>query len=164
MSFNTKKTKCMLFNFSKSPIRNFPSIKLSGKKLDFVHEFKYLGHIISSDMTDNRDILEQNKKLCARGNMIIRKIKPCSDEIKCLMFKTFCYGIYGAALWSRFSAAVMNRLRVNYNNILRRLMNVAPWSSASQLLVHLQRVVQSDARAHSPLWHEWDTLLHRADG
>ena len=192
MTFNTKKTKCMLFNCSKSPVSTFPIIKLSGKELDFVHDFKYLGHIISSDMSDNKDIMAQNKKLCARGNMIIRKMKPCSNEIKCLMFKTYCYGIYGAALWSTFTGVVMNRLRVNYNNILRRLMNVPPWSSASELFVshHLrgfaeqrracsynlmqrvlqspntlvQRVVHSDARAHSPLWRQWETLLHRADG
>ena len=104
------------------------------------------------------------------------------------MFKTFCYGVYGAALWSSYSAAVMDRIRVNYNHILRRLHNVPPWHSASQLFVRLglrgfheqrrtwayslmqrvlhspnslvQRVVHSDARAHSALWQQWNTLLY----
>ena len=188
MTYNTKKTKCMVFNCAGSRINKLPVVHLSGKKLDFVEEFKYLGHIISSDMSDDKDIIAQNKKLCARGNTIIRKVKLCSKEIKCLLFKTFCYGIYGAALWSTFTRANMERLRVNYNNILRRLLNVPPWSSASQLFVSqrlrgfkeqrraccynlmqrvlqspnvlVQRVVHSDARAHSPLWHQWHTLLH----
>ena len=170
------------------PTLYYPIVKLSGKNIDFVEEFKYLGHVISSDLSGNKDILAQNKKLCARGNMIIRKMKSSSEDIKCLLFKTFCYGIYGAALWSTFNAAIMNRLRVNYNNILRRLMNVPPWSSASQLFVSkglrgfaeqrrvsaynlmqrvshssnsiVQRVVHSDARAHSPLWHQWHTQLY----
>ena len=82
-------------------------------------------------------IVIKTKKLCARGNMIARKFKACSIEVKSLMFKTFCYSIYGAALWSKYSVAVMDRLRVNYNNILRRLNNVPPWKSASQLFVSL---------------------------
>ena len=161
---------------------------LSGNVLKFVEEFKYLGHIISSDLSDDKDIMNQTKKLCARGNMIIRKFKACPVNVKRMLFKTFCYSIYGAALWSSFTAAVMNRLRVNYNNILRRLLNVPPWTSASQLFVShglrgfreqrrtwcyglmhrvlhhpntlVQRVVHSDARAHSTLWHHWGTLLY----
>ena len=186
--FNTKKTKCMLFPSNSCPIAQTPVMKLSGKPLEFVDEFTYLGHIMSSDLSDNKDIQNQNKKLCARGNMIIRKFKSCSEEVKCVLFKTFCYSIYGQALWSSFSGVVMNRIRVNYNNILRRMMNVPPWSSASELFVSkglrgfaeqrragcyslmqrvqqspnalVQRVVHSDAQALSPLWHHWHTLLN----
>ena len=178
----------MLFGCAKSPIYRLPVIKLYGKTLDFVDIFKYLGHIITSDLSDNDDIRNQNKKLCARGNMIARKFKCCSEEVKCLMFKTFCYSIYGAALWSKYSVAVMDRLRVNYNNILRRLNNVPPWKSASQLFVSLglrgfreqrrawayslsqrlirspnslvQCLVHSDARANSTLWQHWHALLN----
>ena len=178
----------MLFPCQQTPIRQYPIVKLSRKTLTFVEEFKYLGHIISADLSDNKDILSQNKKLCARGNMVIRKMKSCSEEIKCLMFKTFCYAIYGAGLWSTYNIATLNRLRVNYNNILRRLMNVPPWSSASELFVRkglrgfaeqrramafnlmqrvmrsnnsiVQRVVHSDAQAHSPLWRQWRNLLY----
>ena len=187
--FNTKKTKCMLINSHRTPIWRTPVVKLSGKRLDFVDEFKYLGHIISSDLSDNKDIQNQNKKLCARGNFVIRKFKMCSNDIKCLLFKTFCYSIYGAALWSTFSAVVMNRLRVNYNNILRRLLNIPPWNSAREMFVNMrvrsfaeqrrvccyslmqrvqhspnilvQRVVHSDAQTLSPLWNHWHSLLQR---
>ena len=177
----------MQFNSPATPIWRTPLIKLSGKPLEFVQQFKYLGHIISSDLSDNKDIQNQNKKLCARGNLVIRKFKHCADDIKCLLFKTFCYSMYGAALWSAYSAAVINRLRVNYNNILRRMLSVPPWNSASAMFVSngvrgfaeqrrvycyslmqrvllssntlVQCVVHSDARALSPLWDEWHRLL-----
>ena len=185
--YNTKKTKCMLFHCNASPILEYPVIKLSKRILDFVDQFTYLGHIISNDMSDNCDIYNQNKKLCARGNMIVRKFKHCSPDIKCLLFKTYCYSIYGSSLWSSYTLAAISRIRVNYNNILRRLFNVPPWHSASQLFVRLglrgfkeqrrtssyslmqrvmhsgnevvQTIVNSDARAHSTLWTHWDTML-----
>ena len=184
--FNTKKTKCMLFNSAASPIIVDHVVELSGKRLEFVEQFTYLGHIISKTLSDNQDIDNQNQKLCARGNMIARKFKMCSSEIKCMLFKTFCYTIYGSALWSTFTMTTLNRFRVNYNNILRRLFNVPTWNSASELFVRLrlrgfreqrriscyslmqrvlhsensmvQAVVHSDARGESSLWAYWDTV------
>jgi len=46
MSFNTKKTVCMLFNpieRYKMVCNNFPQICLAGHRLSFVPVFKYLG-------------------------------------------------------------------------------------------------------------------------
>ena len=177
----------MLFHARETPVLRKPQVTLSGKILSFVDNFTYLGHILSDDLSDDRDILNQNQKLCGRGNMIIRKFKSCSQQVKICLFKAFCYGIYGSSLWSNFKLATLNRLKVNYNNILRRLMNVPPWHSASQLFVGarlrgfqeqqrtccyglmqrlqhsenqvVQRVVHSDAQAVSPLWRRWDAVL-----
>jgi len=38
-------------------------------------------------------------------------------------------------LWCKFRKESFNRLRVAYNNALRLLLNVPPWSSASDLLI-----------------------------
>ena len=139
-------------------------------------------------MTDDSDILNQNRKLCARGNMIIRKFKACTIEIKCTLFRAFCYGIYGMALWHRYKASTLNRLRVNYNNILRRLVNQPPWCSTSEMFVShdlkgfhelrrgscyslrsrlhqststmVQQLLHSDAYWASPLRQHWNTVLH----
>ena len=188
MTYNTKKTKCMLFKNKNSKIVEIPVIRLSGRPLCFVDEFTYLGHIISSDRSDDADIMSQNRKLCARGNMIIRKFKFCSMDTKCTLFRAFCCGIYGMALWHRYKASSLNRLRVNYNGIMRRLANRPPWSSASELFVQMgvkgfyevrrsachslstrlqhssnslvQQLLHSDAYWRSPLRHHWNTLLH----
>ena len=120
--------------------------------------------------------------------MLVRKYKSCSIDVKCALFRAFCYSVYGMSLWNHTKVSTLNRLRVNYNNILRRLVNVPPWSSASQMLVSLwmkgfhelrrmccyslktrilrtnnfvvQCVTNSDARSVSPLWQHWDTLLN----
>ena len=188
MIFNTKKTKCMLFNNKNCNITEVPTIKLSGRTLQFVAEFTYLGHVISGDRSDDADILNQNRKLCARGNMLIRKFKSCSMDIKSVLFRTYCSSIYGMALWHRHRASSLNRLRVNFNNILRRLANRPPWSSASELFVSLglkgfheirrtschslssrlhsssnslvQQLLHSDAYWTAPLRRRWNELLY----
>ena len=132
--------------------------------------------------------MNQNRKLCARGNMLVRKFKSCSIDVKCTLFRAFCYNVYGMSLWSNVKVSTLNRLRVNYNNVLRRLANIPPWSSASEIFVALrmkgfyelrrsccyslrsrilatnnsvvQRITNSDARWVSPLWQQWDTLLY----
>ena len=49
MTFNTKKTVCMVFNPAnrrKLVCASFPEFTLAGCKLKFVDGFRYLGHII----------------------------------------------------------------------------------------------------------------------
>ena len=109
--------------------------------------------------------------------------------MKCYLFRTYCYTIYGAALWATYKVSTMDRLRVNYNNILRRMLNIPQYNSASEMFVQhglrgfhelrrssayslmsrvllssnevLQRPVHSDARWCSPLWDRWNQLLYR---
>ena len=186
--YNTKKTKCMVIQSRSCLIRTLPVIKLSGKILNYVKEFTYLGHIISDDLTDDADILNQNRKMCARGNMVARKYKAGNVEVKRTLFQAFCYNIYGCALWANFRLGNINRLRVNYNNILRQMLNVRRYESASQMFVShnlrgfqalrrfacyslMSRVVESDnalvrivvnsnARPFSPIWRMWNNLLY----
>ena len=77
--------------------------------------------------------MSQNRKLCARGNMIARKFKSCSIDVKRQLFISFCSSIYCCCLWSNFRLLTLNRIRVNYNNILRSLVCVPRFTSASQL-------------------------------
>ena len=135
------------------------------------------------------DLMNQNRKLCARGNMVARKFKSCSIDVKRQLFLTYCSTIYCCALWTKFRNATMNRLRVNYNNILRRMVNIPSFTSASQLftlldlkgflevrrpasysiMTRLQNsnndvvsvILNSDARLHSSLWQEWYSTLYR---
>jgi len=43
---------------------------------------------------DDDDIERERRKLAVRGNMLIRKFGLCSNEIKCLLFRSFCYQLY----------------------------------------------------------------------
>ena len=64
MSFNTKKTVCMVFNpvnRCKVVCTAFPVFKLEGCNLVVVEQFKYLGHIIDNRLFDDSDIKREIK-------------------------------------------------------------------------------------------------------
>ena len=95
---------------------------------------------------------------------------------------------YGCQLWCNSRKETFNRLRVAYNNALRLLLNVPPWSSASDLfvkhgatsfhsLIRIQQYsllrslvisenvivksfVESDRFLQSPLMSKWRTDLY----
>jgi len=54
---------------------------------------------------------------------------------KVMLFNAVFSPMYGCQLWCHFRKDSLNRLRVAYNNALRLLLNIPPWSSASDLFV-----------------------------
>ena len=109
MSFNTKKTVCMVFNpcdRRKIICDTFPQFILAGCKLQFVEQFRYLGHLIDSCLSDDKDIQREIKALFTRTNMLCRRFKICSLQVKLKLFRSYCMCLYDAALWSSFTVAM----------------------------------------------------------
>ena len=108
---NTKKTVCMIFrprNKEKWISDSFPDFTLDGCKLQFVSKFRYLGHIISDDLSDDDDIRREIKNLFVRTNMLISRFYKCSSNVKLTLCKSFCMAVYDVALWKKFSVVVFN--------------------------------------------------------
>ena len=82
---------------------------------------KYLGVIVSSDRKDDKAIGKEIRGLYSRGNMLHRKFKDCSDEIKIQLFSSYCLSFYCSSLWSRYKRATLKAIEVAYNNIFRLL-------------------------------------------
>ena len=94
---------------------------LNGEVIKVVYSVRYLGHIISNDGKDDRDIMRQCQQLYARGNVVLRKFHMCSMDVKVKLFNTYCSPMYTAQLLWNPIAYSFQRLNVCYNNILRRL-------------------------------------------
>ena len=75
---------------------------------------KYLGHIISEDISDDADVFRQVKCLYIRGNIISRKCANCSINAKLVVFKTYCSCLYTSQLWGTCLSRTMNRINVAY--------------------------------------------------
>jgi hypothetical protein len=135
---NEKKTECVYCIVTKSGLAAADVKFPSGVPLRRVDKFKYLGCIISSDSTDNDDIARQTRLLYGRGNLLARKFKSCSTNVKRVLFNAYCGNIYCFALFSEFRKSVFDKLRVSYNNCVRILFGF-PWRcSASEMCVQLR--------------------------
>ena len=129
MTFSTEKTVAMTILPRSSYIYTLPDIKLAGSKIKYVEQFKYLGHILTSNFRDDDDMIKEIRNLYARGNTIIKQFRNVNDYVKVQFSKTFCYPVYCASLWSTYRVATVSRLRASYNRILRGLLGVKLWNA-----------------------------------
>ena len=116
-------------------IRLNPTIFLGSETLNYVDKFKYLGHLITNQLSDDEDMEREARRLCTRGDLPIPKFYYCSADMMCHLFQTYCYQTYTCSLWAKNKQRTLNRLRVCYNNVRRKLLGIPLWSSASSIFV-----------------------------
>ena len=73
---------------------------ITNNLLQFVKEFKYLGHIITENLTDDANIDREIRNLFVRTNILRRRFYKCSLEVKRTLFKAYC--LYDTALWNKY--------------------------------------------------------------
>ena len=106
-----------------------------------VTQCKYLGVIISDHNCD-LDLKRQMRKFYTNANMLIRKFFKCTVDVKCYLFKTYCSTLYCStlycsAMWFDSTKSAMKKLKVAYNNSLRRLLSLPTYNSASEMFAVL---------------------------
>ena len=131
--FNHKKSAIMIGRGHYMKNVYPPLYTLNGEVIKEVDSVRYLGHIISSNGKDDKDIVRQCQQLYARGNVLLRKFHMCSMDVKVKLFNTYCSPMYTAQLWWNHTVYSFHRLNVCYNNILRRLLRRPRYCSASGL-------------------------------
>ena len=75
----------MVFNprqSSKIVSKSFPQFTIGAAQLQFVTEFKYLGHLICNDLTDDSDIRREIRNMFYRTNVLVRRFSRCSVDVK----------------------------------------------------------------------------------
>ncbi|KAG7306786.1 hypothetical protein JYU34_008224 [Plutella xylostella] len=129
--YNVKKSECMVFQARGNYLHDIPAIKLNGCPLNRVFKFKYLGHIVTSDLKDDVDIERERRALSVRANMIARRFARCSRDVKITLFRAFCTSFYTSSLWASYTQKQYSALRVQYNNAFRMLLGLPRFCSAS---------------------------------
>ena len=83
-----------MISWPKRAKRRFvPVFKLMGEVLAYVDEFPYLGHTITPDLCDDKELLKRMRNMYAVGNALVRKFSSCSPDIKILLFKILFIGV-----------------------------------------------------------------------
>lgn len=122
MSCNVDKTVCMVFNPNSRKMiidSDFPRFTLNGVALQFVKEFKYLGHIINNEFSDDGDIKREIRNFFMRSNILIRRYGKCSTAVKLTLFKAYCMCLYDVGIWMHYSITVFNKLKSCYNKCIK---------------------------------------------
>lgn len=186
LKYNVNKSVCMCIR--NREINTYkPKILLNNSVLEYVDEFSYLGHVITSNFSDENDICRHYRFLCIKGNTLKSKFSTCHSEVKTQLFKSFCSTLYGGGLWSRYTQLSMTRLKVIYNNAFRFLMKYPMYCSASEMFALngvksfgevrrtvnyslmrrctesrnslIQAIMMSDCVIFSPIQREWSRTL-----
>ena len=133
--YNGSKSHSLCFK-SKSIKITQPSFYLNLLKIPIVENCRYLGITISTKNSD-LDLKRQMRKIYANTNLLLRKFSKCSVDVKCYLFKTYCSNLYCAPMWFDCTKTALKKLKVAYNNSLRRFM-ILPWrNSASEMFANL---------------------------
>jgi hypothetical protein len=82
---------------------DIPPIRLRGTPLSVVNNFKYLCHILATDLKDDSDIERERRALSIRANMIVRRLVCCTTEVKLTLFKAYCTTFYTCSLWLKYN-------------------------------------------------------------
>ena len=135
----------LIYNSSKSYSLCFKTKHIKFDRLCFylnrlelprVDQCKYLGIMICTKNCDI-DLERQMRKFYANINIISRKFAKCSPDVKCTLFKSFCSNMYCSTMWYNGTVTAMRKLRIAYNNSLRRLLGIPKCNSASEMFVQL---------------------------
>ena len=108
---------------------------LSGKAIDFVQETKYLCVILNSQLKTSVDVSRQTRKFYAQANMLLRNFRYCSDDVQCMLFRSYCTNMYCSPLWFNSTSSSIKKLTASYNGVLRRLLLIVKPYSASEMFV-----------------------------
>lgn len=131
LKYNVAKSQYLVFEAGTKRPQSVPPIQLYGVPLVRVEQFKYLGHLITTDLKDNADIERERRALSIRANMLARRFARCSIEVKLILFKAFCTSLYTCSLWASYTQRSYGTIRVQYNNALRAVLRLPRYCSAS---------------------------------
>ena len=119
IKFNSTKSAILPFLPEDKKKYKTPTFYLNSIQIPVVNSFKYLGHILTGNGSDDQDIERQRKKIYAQGNSILRKFYMCSVEVKVMLFKTYCTSLYTAHLWTKYSNKTLNDFYIAYHNVMK---------------------------------------------
>ena len=135
LTFNVRKSVCMFFKSKMKKLCDHVFVLLTSNNIDFVHETKYLGVIINSSMKTSSDVVRQTRKFYAQANILLRNFCYCTNDVKCMLFKSFCANMYCCPLWFNSTSSNIKKLKTSYNSALRNLLLIKkPYSTSTMFI------------------------------
>ena len=87
IEFNPSKSSVMYIDSRKAG--NAQSMTISGKMLNVVTSFSYLGYIICNDLSDDANLKAKARQMYAKSNTLRQKFHMCSTAVKVKLFTAY---------------------------------------------------------------------------
>ena len=127
--FNSQKSQLVIFDTMRLGYNG--NIILGEAPLAVTNSYKYLGHIITDNLSDEADLEDKERGLYRRCNALLKTFHFCSEEVKNKLFTCYCSNVYLCSLWVKFRKSCMCHFIVSYNNAFRILYCLPMRCSAS---------------------------------
>ena len=105
VKFNTSKSKCISFSQKKNV--GSPELYINDVKLDNVQLVKHLGHIITSDMTDDKDIMHQTSMYNRNANAVLSNFKHISGDLRVNIMQFCCSSFFMDHSYGTYAISVL---------------------------------------------------------
>ena len=92
-------------------------------KLDNVQFVKHLGHILTSDLSDDKDIMHQTSMYKRKANAALSDFKHISGDLRVKIVQSYCSSFYGSQLWD-LSNKCIDRLSISWRKSIRKALKI----------------------------------------
>ena len=123
VKFNPSKSKCITLSQKKNIGSPEQYIK-NDAKLDNVQLFQHLGHLITSDLNDDKDIMHYTFMYNRKANAVLSAFKLISGDLRVKIMQSYCSSFfYGSQLWD-LSRKCIDRLSISWRKSIRNALKV----------------------------------------
>ena len=132
LNFNATKSYCMIFT-PRNYKRFIPPHYLNKLPVLYTDSIKYVGYTFSStcNIWDDNDMLKLMQMLYCRSKRLVRLFSKCSKPVLLELCKSFCTVFYCSYFWTNYKKTTFSKIRVAYNNVYRKILDVPAWSQTA---------------------------------
>ena len=102
---------------------------VGGSVIEYVESYVHLGHIITSKITDEEDILQRRNCFVGQVNNVLCFFRKLDMFTKIKLFKSFCTSFFGCELWALDDRAI-DEFCIAWRKSVRRVLDI-PYNSHS---------------------------------
>ena len=101
------------------------------QSIQAVSTIRYLGYMITNDLSSNDDISRAKSKFYSEFNLLLRKFSFAHKEVKIYLFRQYCLQFYGSELWFGpcKSLQALKQFEVGYHKAIKKLLGLSTHES-----------------------------------
>jgi hypothetical protein len=163
--FNASKSKCLVVNSIKRPLSSLPNSQtltnfyINGHKIEFVNNYRHLGHVISDKFNDLDDISDKRLSFVCQANSVVCFFGKLSCITKLRLFSSYCSSFFGCELWDLGDQSVV-QICIEWRKAIRRIWNVSHMTHSYLLPLISQCLPPLDLFCSRFLTFLFDCLSH----